>query len=800
MLPVVSHASAARSSAECCTQRQLTQQFCAKYFRFGKMLDSWSFICQNSEEENNWGLTMIDTTGLTSIMVGGRRLRLRTALMAATSAVILAFQVQPAMAQGADAESASDNLDIVVTASKRRENLSNVGSSITALSGERLAELGLSSFQDFSRLTPGLSFQSVVPGRSQISIRGINVGTTQPSSSVAQYLDETPITAAATAALAGELNPDLDPFDMSRIEVLKGPQGTLYGANALGGVIKYVANAPDFEKFGVTLQGSVGMVNKGGTDYSGKGMINVPLADWAALRVVGNYRYDAGFIDNVARNEKDVNFARNRGGRATLELRPLTGLTVRLNAFIQRLDVGGESSVDGLRTTQTPAFGDLTQFRPIPELIKDEFDLYNATVSYDFGFATAVSTSSWTRQNYARTSNGPTVDAASRFSFGSAGEFNKFIQEVRLQSGDAKGHGFEWQVGVFYDNERYARTSTDYIVTLATGASTIDFFSGTNARYREIAGFANATYYFSPQFDIAGGVRYSNNKQNGFGIGNNGNFNGRTGTSEDDSFTWTTTARFHPVDDVLLYGNVSRGYRAGGPNFFAAGQTIPTQFAPEKLTNYELGVKASTPDKRLSLNLALFYIDWASIQLPLIVNFQTFRGNNGKAESKGFEASGTFRPIDGLSLSGTLAYTDAKITTDERAGVGAAPGERMAGTPRWSGSLTADYEWALSNTLRGFGGGTFTASSDRPNSYMASVNTPYVLLPGFSTVALRAGVKTERWTLTLSADNVFDTRGVTDDYTFPRFYGENFGGPGTYYDNLGTIRPRTIKATVGVSF
>ncbi|MHA4837883.1 TonB-dependent receptor [Sphingopyxis sp. MSC1_008] len=747
---------------------------------------------------------MTKFTGSVSNSAGSRRPLLSTALLLASSASLAALLPVAAFAQTApdapvaDSGEYQDANDIVVTASKRSENLSNVGSSITALSGDRLSELGISSFQDFSRLTPGLSFQAVAPGRTQISIRGINVGTTQPSSSVAQYLDETPITAAATAALAGELNPDLDPFDMSRIEVLKGPQGTLYGANALGGVIKYVTNAPDFGGFSSAVEASVGAVNEGGIDYSGKAMVNVPIADWAALRVVGNYRKDAGFIDNVALGDNDVNFAKNRGGRATLELRPVDGLSIKLSAFTQRLDVGGESSVDAIRATLTPAFGDLTQWRPLPERIRDRFNLYNATVSYDFGFATLFSTSSWTDQKYARTSNGPSFAPGTRLSFASDGENKKFVQEVRLQSASADKHGLEWQLGAYYTNERYNRTSTDLIVDLDTRATTVDFFSGTIAKYDEKAVFANATYYFSPSFDIAAGVRYSKNKQDGQGYGGDGQFNGRTGSSRDDAITWTVTGRYHPTEDVMLYGNVSRGYRAGGPNFFRVGQVIPTEFEPEELTNYELGLKASTADNRLTFNLAGFYIKWSSIQLPLIVNFQTFRGNNGKAESKGFEASTSYTPIDGLTFAGTLAYTDAQINTDETAGVGAEPGERMAGTPRWSGSLTADYEWAFTPEVNGFVGGTFTGSTNRPNSYKASVNTPYVLIPGFTTVALRAGVKTDRATFTLAVDNLLDKRGITDDYTFPRYYGETFGGLGTYYDNLGMIRPRTIKATVSL--
>lgn len=719
----------------------------------------------------------------------------RLAILSGTALLIIS--APPVLAQSA---SPDDQLgEIVVTASKRSESISDVGGSITALSGDRLSELGLNSFQDFSRLTPGVSFQSVTPGRTQISIRGVNVGTTQPSSSVATYLDEVPLNVAATSALSGDLNTDPDPFDLQRIEVLKGPQGTLYGANALGGVIKYVTKAPEFDRVAAAGQIGVGSVHKGGTDYSGKAMLNVPLADWAALRVVGFYRKDAGYIDNVSLNADDVNWAKNRGGRAILELRPVDDLVVKFTALTQRLTTGGDSSVDALRTTLTPAFGDLTQARPIAEGVSDRFNLYNAVVQYDFGFATLVSSSSLTRQRFSRASTSVAISPTAQYTSVFQGRNKKFIQEVRLQSESVTGSGLEWQIGGFYTKESYNRSSTDILLDLRTGQPLETSTSGTIADYEEKAAFANATYYFSPAFDVAAGIRYSHNEQDGIGVNNSGQFNGRSGASSDNKVTWSLTGRYHPVEDVLLYANVSTGYRAGGPNFFAVGQSIPPSFAPEELTNYEAGIKVSTSDNRANFALSVFYIDWSSIQLPLIVNRLTFRGNNGTAQSKGFEASGSVTPTDGLTFGATLSYTASKITSDERTGVGAVPGERMAGAPRWAGSLTADYERPLTDTLKGFAGGTFTFSSNRPNSYRLSVNTPYVLIPGFETFGLRTGVDGGPWRLTLAADNLFDKRGITDDYTFPRYFGELLG-VGTYYDQLGTIRPRTVRLTLNVSY
>jgi len=691
---------------------------------------------------------------------------------------------------------------VVVTAAKRKEKLTDVGSSISALTGERLAELGINSFQDFIRLTPGVSFQSLSPGRTQVQIRGINVGTTQPSSSVATYLDEVPLTAAATSALSGELNADPDPFDMNRIEILRGPQGTLYGANALGGVIKYVTKQPEYDRLTSALSLSTGSVHKGGENYGAKGMINIPLGgSKAALRVVVHDRKDAGFIDNAALDEKDVNWAKNRGGRVILALRPMDALEVKLTALTQRLTTGGESSVDAIRETVTPAFGDLTQFREVPEGISDRFNLYNAVISYDFESATLLSSSSVTRQEFSRslTEIRPSVGARSLYVL--AGENKKFVQEVRLQSRGKQDRGIEWQVGGYYTAEDYDRTTGFPTVDVATQQVVETFNSGTVADYTEKAGFANATYYFSPRFDIAAGLRYSHNKQSGHGVSNQGTFNGRSGASDDSKVTWSTTGRFRPNDDIMLYANVSTGYRAGGPNFFAIGQMIPPKFAPEELVNYEVGIKGGTSNGRATFSLSGFYIDWSSIQLPLIVNGLTFRGNNGTAESKGFEAAGTFMPTNGLTIGGALSYTDARITSNEPS-LGAVPGDRMAGTPRWSGSLTADYETALTNTIDGFIGGTFTYSSDRPNSYKLSVNTPYQMIPGFSTLGLRTGIARGDWRLTLAADNLLDKRGITDNYTFERYYGESWGvgGPGSYYDQLGVIRPRTVSLTFDISF
>lgn len=730
------------------------------------------------------------------------------ALIASGSLVSIA---QPAVAQQTALEAGSDEADaaareIVVTASKREEKLADVGASITALGGDTLQELGAKSFADFAALAPGVSFLSTSPGRTQIAIRGLNVGNTQPSNTVAIYLNDTPITPSATTALGAEVNQDIDTFDMERIEILRGPQGTLYGASALGGVIKYVTAKPRYDDLEAAVSANIGFTEKGGTSYGLKGMVNVPLADWAAFRLVGYGRRDAGFIDNVVRNQKNVNDAEQSGGRAILALEPTPGLSITLMAAINDLKTGGESSVDLTAGTTSHAFGDLTQRRFIPEYIDYHFNLYSGTISYDLGFATITSATSHTKSKLDRVLDANTFVAtptspSSTDVFRRRGTLKSFIQELRLASPSADGQGLEWLIGGYYDKEDYSRFNDTINYDPATLAvNLVKGTSGTIADYKELAGFANATYYFSPQFDVAGGIRYSHNKQDGFGVSVGSATNGQTGKSSDSSWTWSATARFRPIDGLMVYGNVSTGYRAGGVNFvtITSSPLIPREFDPEKLTNFEAGLKYTSRD--FDFNLSGFYIDWSSIQLPVVVNGLTFRGNNGKARSQGFEASGSWEIVPELSLGGSLAYTDAQIRSNEPS-LGAAKGDRMAGAPRWSGSGNLSWNHDLADGFNVFSGALLRYIGSRTNSYAGSPNTPLVRIPAYATLDLRAGVGKDGKRLTLSVANLFDKRGYSDIYTFPRFSaGVTAGALRPGYDQGGIIRPRTISLTFDATF
>jgi iron complex outermembrane receptor protein len=713
--------------------------------------------------------------------------------------VALAAIAPAAWAQQAPAEATNID-DIIVTASKRGERVSEVGASITALAGEELERLGASSFADFVGLTPGVSYQSTSPGRTQIGIRGLNVGTTQPSNTVAIYLDDTPVTPASTAALGGEINHDFDTFDMDRIEVLRGPQGTLYGASALGGVIKYVTRKPDFTDFGGALNLSAGQIDGGSEDYAASGMINAPLADWAALRVVAYDRRDGGYIDNVARGAEDVNTVRQRGGRAILALTPTENLTVTLSAMTSTLDTDGESSIDMTARTFDPAFGDLTQSRIVPEQLNYDYTLYTANIGYDLGFATLTSVTSSAQQSFNRELMGNQFSDTRAILSRRTGDFETVVQELRLTSPSAEGQGLQWLVGAYYTREEYNRATIDLIYNPSTSAiTTTDFYSGVVSDYEEKALFGNATWYFNPSFDVAGGLRYSENEQQGVGVANGGGSNGQAGASSDESVTWSVTTRWRPLEGLLTYGNISTGYRAGGANFSTIGSLVPKTFEPEELTNYEVGVKYVGLDGRLDTSLSAFFIDWSSIQLPLVVNGLTFRGNNGTAESKGFEFAGSYDVFEGLTLGGTAAYIDAELTSNEPS-LGAVAGERLAGSPRWSGSATVSWVRPLTDSLDVFAGAVWRYTGERTNSYRNSRNTPFRELPSYDTVDLRAGVSADGKRLTLALANAFDERGITDDYTFPRWSSEVTAGAIQRFDQVGTIRPRTISLTVSLDF
>lgn len=493
---------------------------------------------------------------------------------------------------------AASDSEIVVSANKRSERLIDVPAPVTALGADELARTQAVRLEDFAARVPGLNLIANRPGETQIVLRGITTGS-PISSTVAIYVDDTPYGSSTSQALGGFLNPDLDPSDIERIEILRGPQGSLYGASALGGLVKYVSKSPDLNDVAGRIELGGSTVSKGGEGYSMRGMINLPIvSDKLALRVSGYKRRDAGFIDDTQLDAKDINRTDIYGGRAALLWRPSDRLSIDLTATLQNLKGDGSSEEDivinGKRISATT--GDLQHARFTLEPRKVKYRLYGGTVDYDLGGARLVSVTSYstlvqhgiTDQTYqSGAALGALIGAPGvGFSVGSDIDLSKVTQEVRLQS-DTSGP-LEWRVGGYYTHERVNRHQPSRAFFYANQA-TIPlpapiYFADLYSKYTEYAGFGDLTYHLTESLSISGGLRYSTNDQKydqtsgGLAVGPTTSLASK---SSDDSVTYQVSAKYKLDSDNMLYARVASGYRPGGPNavtpaLLAAG--VPAEF------------------------------------------------------------------------------------------------------------------------------------------------------------------------------------------------------------------------------
>jgi iron complex outermembrane receptor protein len=291
-----------------------------------------------------------------------------------------------------DTESASRENDIVVTAQKREQRLLDVPVSVSVISAAQLQQNHVDRFADYFTRIPSAAISEVQAGQTRLILRGIN--TQGVGATVSTYVDEVPYGSATSLANGAFLTPDLDPADVARVEVLRGPQGTLYGANSLGGVVKYVTIAPEFDAVHASAEGNVESVDHGNTGYSGRAAINLPLSDKFAVRASGFYRQDPGFIDDPLYG-KNINDGRVYGGRVSALFKPIDALTLRATAVFQNLNNNGTNEQDVDPVTLAPTLGRYRQSRISAQPNDIKYRIYNFTANVDLGFADLVSSTSW---------------------------------------------------------------------------------------------------------------------------------------------------------------------------------------------------------------------------------------------------------------------------------------------------------------------------------------------------------------------------------------------------------------------
>ncbi|MET1112666.1 MAG: TonB-dependent receptor [Allosphingosinicella sp.] len=649
-------------------------------------------------------------------------------------------------AQAADeaADEAGDDSTIYVTATKRETTLLEVPFSINAQTEEDIQRLGAGTIEDLSRNVAGLNVQNLGPGQSQVSIRGVSAGQIirdQPGvkEQVGIYLDESVISLSL-------FQPDLDLFDLNRVETLRGPQGTLFGSGSVGGTIRYITNQPDVSKMEGLVEANIHVAAE--DDFGGhiKGAINLPLGDTAAVRVVGYHTEYAGFIDaRLSGNsiDRDVNTGRRTGGRLALLFQPTPDISITPRVVYQEVRSKGFNRqevynlyANPYTTTRPPVtFEEREQFLLLGEDFKDDTLLADLTASADLGAVELTSVTSYINRDIlvSRDASALTGSVSVDLGFPTAGillpsnlvdttDLKTWTQELRLSS-SSEGP-FQWLIGAFYSDvdrvyaQRLPTPGYDAFTDARFGAGTsVAVANGfpLNSPYNadlpydieQKAVFGEASYDLSDSLTATAGLRYYDFKEErGFrsgGLFSNGD--NQTDTTKSDGFSPRLLLSYEAADDVIINLQASKGFRLGGVNdplnegLCSAQDVIDyggfDTYEDESLWNYEAGVKSKFG--AVSLNAAAFYTDISNLQVTADAGSCSSRVVfNADAHTMGVEFELSARPAKGLDVSIAGSWVEAqfdetRLKQNGQVLEGIRDGNRLPSVPNFQIAASAFY-------------------------------------------------------------------------------------------------------------
>jgi iron complex outermembrane receptor protein len=698
---------------------------------------------------------------------------------------------------------------VVVTATRRSEALQSVPGEVTALTASSLSQLNAHDFSDFAAYVPGLSYSAIGPSTNLIVIRGITTGS-QLSSAIGLYLDDVPLGASSSFGLGYEsLNINL--FDLSRVEVLNGPQGTLYGASSLGGTVKYITALPDLQDFSAQAGTEISSTEHGGINHAYRGMANLPFGNGiGAVRIDGIQEYDSGYIKDPVYDRDNLGWNRAEGGRISLLLQPTDELDVRLTAFTQHIP--GESADVAFRNplTHQPTLGTYDQAYPTLQPSKYGLTLYSAVINYELPWAKITSISGLQTNTGSARSDGSYVydpvlaafgGASAPFSLSTDATTKKSTEEFRLASLDNRY--FQWLVGGYFDTEK--TTAVVELLDEANPGGTFLGFTPFNtffpSTYREYAAYADGTVSITQQFDVGLGVRYSKQRQaydesvaGLLATGSDATLTTPVVTSDQSVTTYLINPKFRITDDTMVYARAASGFRPGGPNVvLKPGLGNPT-FAPDSLWNYEIGEKSSFLDKRATLNFDIYDIQWKDIQVTVNNGGVNQLENGGNARVKGAELAFNYRIVSALTVGGSAAYTDARLDTSAPVLGLAYPGARLPLSPRYNFALVGNYSFNIVANYTGMLTVTDRYVGDRLTGFGTAVSPQYELA-AYNLTDLNLAVYAPHGVeLGLFLKNVFDKAGEVSATTVANEYDP--AAPVPVY----LTQPRTVGLSVDVKF
>ncbi len=669
-------------------------------------------------------------------MTDGARIRLalQTATLALCAGIALPAQAQTQTGQSAT--SPASNNDIVVTALRRDTTIQTTPMAITALTGETLTDAGVTNITDYAKFVPGLNITDSGPGQRRVSLRGVRASG---EATVGVYYDDVPITGSVgVSSDAAGRTADLTLFDVDRIEVLRGPQGTLYGASSMGGAIRVIYNKPTMDYEG-KVEGQAQTTKGGGFGYFVNAMVNVPLVqDVLAARAILYRRDFDGYIDNTYLNKKNVNDYAATGGRLMLRFTPTSNFTLDLSGMYEK--------TDAVSSTWNPEVGTYKSAAQVILPYTDTSQLYSANAVWDLGpvaitsitgyqhrksayaaddsyyiasYRNASDCASYVNSDGSACSSGQLSDYYDYIdSLGPAaiyypGSTKDFTQELRVSSqGDS---ALEWTVGGFYQHRNNTVTSEDALADADTGQiifpNELIYRRHIYDKLRQFAVFGEGTWHPIDTVSLTAGIRYFDYKKTVSGytdiawelIGASASSLTSVDSSEDGSLL-KFNASWQPNADMMFYATASQGFRPGGANQVIGLSEELTAYKSDSLWNYEVGSKLTLFDRLLTLNLAAYQIDWDNIQVRgrTTNGAFSFMSNAGAARMRGLEAEAFLQPLQGLTINLSGNYVDAKLTKDQVSDVVVAAGragDRIPYVPHVSGAASAEYRKPVSDSL-----------------------------------------------------------------------------------------------------
>lgn len=701
-------------------------------------------------------------------------------------------------AWGETTDATQDIQEVVVTAQKVSQRQIDVPVAVSVVQSDALTNQDLNQVADYYSRIPGLQLGGD-PGNSNgiaaLSLRGITTGG-DGNPTVGILVDDVPF--GATTNFGQPPFPDFDPGVLDHVEVLRGPQGTLYGASSLGGLIKFVTRDPDTNNWLGNIEAGPSWTHGGDDGWNVRGSLNIPvISDHVGLLLSGFYRDDPGWLTNIypnAAQRDDVNATESRGGNAKLLIKPVDNLSITFSALAQHKDFGYASDImvcpqcnTNLSTppNYTPIYGqDTVSLGPTGGW--STFELFSGRIEYNFGWAQLTSVSAWNHSHWFDNEDVTSVFyflpplynlPGGRVAIANENESGKFTQEIRLGS---VGKQFDWLVGLYFNHETENLIQALDLYS-ANGASQGQPYDGFGPfYYTERALFADFTYHFTPEFDLQVGGRYSDLSESYYSStvitgAAQGPFGPTTtiptNSSSAHPATWLVTPSYHFTPDIMAYLRASSGYRPGGPNTGVPG--VPPTYAPDKVTSYELGLKADlTKEHRISFDVAAFQIDWNNIQLPDTdpLNDFTYFSNGSAARSRGIELDFTWRPWTGLTVSPNFTYTDAVLTQNlPPPSAAVTPLAGLAGDPlpytaKNAGNLLLQQDFVISRDLAAYASANYSYTGMRWSAFRTNSTDapgPRFVLPGYGLLDLQGGfIWKDDWRLNIFARNVTDKRGI----------------------------------------